>query len=79
MMAELQNFLCAICGEWMIIPTFDHADNRCAGHKDDRMIDFKTGRRINAALCFSCQGLKGSRRYHWIEGKYTPVTKSKAA
>ena len=74
-MAELQNFLCAMCGLWMAVPTFDHADNRCAGHQDDRILDMATGRRINAALCVPCQGLKGSKRYAWVNGKYTEVVK----
>lgn len=67
-----QNHLCAICERFMREPQFDHQDGRglSGGHRDDRIeID---GKWYNAALCADCNGLKGSKRYHWVEGKYIP-------
>jgi len=75
---EVRQYMrCAIC-EQMLYPRvleFDHQDGRGhgGGHRDDRII--VNGQWHNAALCESCNTEKGSKRYHWIEGKYTPVVK----
>lgn len=67
-----QGFQCAICqriaGSMM---QFDHQDGRGSngGHRDDRIVD-EEGDWINAALCANCNSLKGSKRYHWLNGKY---------
>lgn len=66
-MAARQDEICAICLQFMVVPTFEHQDGRGfnGSHRDDRIeID---GAWHNAALCFTCQG-KGSKRYQWIEG-----------
>lgn len=73
-MALRQNYKCAICGKWMRPEewTFDHQDGRGSGggHRDDRIeID---GKRYNAALCWDCNGEKGSKRYEWVDGKFVP-------
>lgn len=68
-----QDCVCAICGEWMDVTaaTFDHEAGRGANRQDDRIeVD---GQWINAALCLPCNGLKGSRKYHWQDGKYVEV------
>lgn len=67
-----QGFKCAICtrisGSMM---EFDHQDGRGMGgsNRDDRIVD-ADGNWINAALCHECNRLKGSKRYHWVDGKY---------
>jgi hypothetical protein len=71
-----QDFKCAICQRVFLVMTFDHEAGRGAGKRDDRVLDEK-GKWMNAALCMSCNGFKGSRRYRWIEGQYVPVTKFK--
>lgn len=73
-MAERQNHGCAICSGHIDLYdiTFDHQDGRglSGGHRDDRIeID---GKWYNASLCADCNGDKGSKRYHWVEGKYIP-------
>jgi hypothetical protein len=72
-MAERQNNECAICRKWLTVPTFDHQWGRGHGgaFRDDRIeLD---GEWFNAALCPDCNHLKGSRRYHWKDGKYVPI------
>lgn len=67
--------VCAICGlpfaPWLQ-PTFDHQDGRGMNGsiRDDRI--WINGDWHNAALCVPCQGIKGSKRYHWQDGKYVP-------
>jgi hypothetical protein len=61
-MAERQGWLCGLCGLLMSkeTVTFDHEFGRGMGgaRREDRIeID---GRRINAAVHFLCNGLKGS-------------------
>jgi hypothetical protein len=76
-MAEMQDWLCAICGFWMANPQFEHAAGRGfdGGHRDDRTVDAK-GNRINAAVCEPCNLHKGSQRYHWLNNsQYVPVVK----
>jgi hypothetical protein len=70
-----QRFLCAICGSWLWLCEFDHEDGRGAngGHRDDRIV--VDGEWHNAALCFQCNLEKGSKRYHWVNGKYIPKEK----
>lgn len=69
-MAERQSNFCAICMEWMILATFDHALGRGGGggHRDDKILIGSEWN--NAALCHRCQGVKGSQRYHWINDFY---------
>lgn len=74
-MVRRQDYRCAIGNEYIEnwTATFDHQAGRGmgGGHRDDRIeID---GEWNNAALCAHCNGLKGSRRYSWIDGKYRPV------
>lgn len=71
-----QGFRCAICeriaGSSM---QFDHQDGRGhgGGFRDDRIeVD---GKWFNAALCHRCNTEKGSKRYHWQNGKYVPVSR----
>jgi len=72
-MAERQRNECPICHRsegffW----EFDHQDGRGmnGSHRDDRIeID---GEWHNAALCHDCNQAKGSKRYHWLDGKYVP-------
>jgi hypothetical protein len=73
-----QGFQCAICeriaGSRM---DFDHEQSRGGGKRDDRIeVD---GKWKNAALCRKCNTLKGSKRYHWLNGKYVPVNNSQEA
>jgi hypothetical protein len=74
-MLQRQRFLCAMCHENMhpIWAEFDHEAGRGSGggHRDDRIeVD---GHWQNAALCRTCNSEKGSKRYHWVDGKYVPV------
>lgn len=74
-MAERQGDRCAAC-HWPFDghlgpPTFEHQDGRTAGHRDERIE--KDGKWYNAALHGVCNGLKGSRRFHWVEGKFIPA------
>lgn len=71
-----QGFQCAICeriaGSMM---DFDHETSRGGGKQDDRIeVD---GHWKNAALCRRCNTEKGSKRYHWLNGKYQPVSSLK--
>lgn len=81
-MERRQHYLCAICGVGRKWFTFDHQNGRGMGGaiRDDR-IEIN-GEWFNAALCVSCQSLKGSRRYHWIKEngqmKYVPQTPNPA-
>lgn len=78
-MAERQGHRCAICHRSLFgyRPSFDHESGRGAGggNRDDRLWheDGKTW--CNAALCIPCNGEKGSKRYHWVDGKYVPKLK----
>lgn len=72
-MSIRQDGLCAICGRFMVRPTFDHEGGRGAGKRDDRIE--ADGHWINAALHEICNGLKGSKRYKWVQGKYLPVVR----
>lgn len=70
-MAQRQQGKCAICGLVKHL-TFDHQNGRGmhGSIRDDRTeID---GQWFNAALCVPCQGTKGSRKYHWVDGLYVP-------
>ncbi len=72
-MAARQGNMCAICGRWMHRPSFEHQAGRGSGggHRDDRIeVD---GHWQNAALCWGCNGQKGSRRYHWQHGYFVPA------
>jgi len=64
---------CAICGEFMYGNeyAFDHQDGRGhgGGFRNDAILDAE-GNWLNAALCHSCNGKKGSKRYQWLNGKY---------
>lgn len=73
-MSDRQKELCAICGYWMLRPTFDHEAGRGAGKRDDRIVD-DGGNWINAAVHEHCNCLKGSKRYKWVNGVYKPVEK----
>ena len=73
LMAQRQFWKCAICHHrYDGLLTFDHEAGRGLGgsHRDDRII--VDGRWQNAALCPPCNILKGSKRYHWQDGKYVP-------
>lgn len=74
-----QGLSCALCPAWGNIQ-FDHEAGRGhgGGHRNDAITD-ADGNWINAALCEHCNSLKGSKRYKWVSGIYTPVTKEKAA
>lgn len=66
-----------ITGEWMNYRdvTFDHEAGRGhgGGHRDDRIeVD---GEWQNAALSVESQGIKCSKRYKWVNGKYLPVVR----
>ena len=74
-MTARQEGRCAICGRIMGFPTFDHAAGRgMGGSKRDDRPDLDDGSPRNAAVCLSCNIEKGSRPYHWIDGKYIPKT-----
>lgn len=75
-MAKRQKNKCAMCMLSFAIvgrPTFDHEAGRGmgGGHRDDRIE--VNGKWQNAALCVACNGLKGSRRFHWVNGSYIPA------
>ena len=79
-MADRQGKRCAICNfpfdGYLGPATFEHQDGRTSGHRDERTeID---GEWYNAALHGVCNGLKGSRRYHWVGKKFQPVRKEAA-
>lgn len=78
-MSERQNERCAICGLFMVDPTFDHENGRGfnGGARNDAMVD-KDGNWINAAVHWMCNGKKGSKRYHWVGRKYLPVDQEAA-
>lgn len=69
-----QGFLDAITGQHMHTweATFDHQAGRTVGKRDDRII--VDGEWHNAALGLQSNMQKGSRRYHWQDGKYVPVS-----
>jgi len=70
-----QDCRCAICNRFMAQggATLDHEEPRGFGgaNRDDRM-EHDDGTWRNAALCMICNGEKGSRRYHWVNGAYVP-------
>jgi len=78
-MWERQNGLCAICGHPIELryAQFDHQAGRGhgGGHRTDAVLDVE-GNWINAAVHGICNIRKGSKRYHWLEEKYVPVSKS---
>jgi hypothetical protein len=72
-MANRQRQRCAICSHLNMDLEFDHQAGRGMGgaHRDDR-IEIE-GQWNNAAVCHICNGFKGSRRYHWVDGDYVPA------
>jgi hypothetical protein len=72
-MERRQGFECALCPNDMFL-TFDHQAGRGhgGGHRDDRIL--VDGEWQNAALCYHCNHMKGSKRYHWKDGKYVPAS-----
>jgi hypothetical protein len=69
-MMTRQGCLCAMCGESVLSPQFDHEAGRGSGgsHRDDRIeVD---GQWQNAALCGWCNSAKGSKRFSWNNGIY---------
>jgi len=69
-MAARQDEICPMCKRFMTNPSFDHQCSRGGGKRDDRIeVD---GQWQNAAMCYTCNSLKGSRRYHWINREYAP-------
>lgn len=84
-MAFRQDYTCALCpasfgvdkGRWSA-PTFDHEGGRGSGgsRRDDRIE--MDGEWHNAALCSDCNATKGSRRYHWKDCRYVPVSAGEA-
>lgn len=76
LMHERQHHICPLCGRYLeeYLTTFDHESGRGLGgsHRDDRILD-DDGNWKNAAVHFSCNGDKGSQRYHWQDGQYLPV------
>ena len=78
-MLSRQEGKCAICHRTihsLIDLTFDHEGGRGMGgsNRCDEILD-EHGKWINAALCFGCNMVKGSKRYHWQDGKYVPKVK----
>lgn len=76
-MCDRQNQRCALCPFLMLIgdETFEHEEGRGmnGAHRDDRIeVD---GEWKNAAVHYGCNGRKGSKRYHWLEGNYVPIVK----
>lgn len=72
-MEHRQGHVDPISNEWLTDPTFDHQDGRGSGgsRRDDRIkID---GIWHNAALNMDTNTRKGSKRYHWRDGKYVPA------
>ena len=75
-MAFRQKEICPLCNLGFTEgnpPTFDHQSGRGAAGawRDDRLeID---GKWHNAAVHESCNVKKGSKRYHWKDGKYVPM------
>ena len=78
-MSLRQRHLCAICGKFMVDPTFDHEAGRGfgGGFRDDSLFH-ADGTWRNAAVHFLCNGQKGSRAYRWQNGKYLPVERNVA-
>lgn len=76
-MSRRQGLKCAICLLWKDL-WFDHEAGRGAGggHRTDAILDAK-GNWINAALCFDCNTLKGSKRYRWVNELYLPVVRER--
>lgn len=77
LMYERQGGLCAICRrpmDWLDM-TFEHEAGRGhgGGHRDDRIFN-EDGSWKNAAAHSLCNGLKSSRRFHWIDGLYMPLS-----
>lgn len=73
---QRQDGKCAICGEpftWRNPSTFDHQSGRGMGGgiRQDAIFDAE-GNWINAAVHLYCNTAKGSRKYHWLDGKYIP-------
>jgi hypothetical protein len=60
-MAERQGNRCALCAKvFFTEPTFDHQNGRHPSRIDERIE--VNGEWLNAALCWVCNGFKGSRR-----------------
>ena len=74
-MSLRQNHSCAICKRFLVEPTFDHERTRKLGRVDS--ITYPDGRWRNAALCYECNGAKGSSRYAWQNGQYLHVFKGR--
>jgi len=75
-----QHHLCAICGLFMVEPTFDHEAGRGMGgsNRTDAVTDAE-GNWINAAVHIWCNTKKGSQRYQWTQfGLYRPVEREAA-
>jgi len=74
-----QDGICPITGKWVDQnrAQFDHEAGRGSngGHRDDRTRNDK-GEWQNAAVSHEGNTIKGSQRYHWLDGKYVPVSKS---
>jgi hypothetical protein len=73
-MSRRQGRRCALC-PFLMVPgdeTFEHEEGRGMGgsHQDDRIV--VNGEWKNAAVHYGCNGRKGSKRYHWLDGKYVP-------
>lgn len=68
----------AITGEWVDVNVaqFDHEAGRGhgGGHRDDRILN-EDGSWKNAVLSPANNTLKGSKRYHWENGGYVPVSR----
>lgn len=76
-MTKRQGYACAMCEKAFTEyrrPTFDHADGRTSGNLDERIT--KDGQWYNAALCMECNGRKGSRKFHWLDGRYVQKVKA---
>lgn len=69
---------CAIGNHKMLVEdaTFDHEIGRgMGGSNRTDAIEDKDGNWINAAVCVTCNSLKGSKRYGWFGNQYKPVEK----
>lgn len=66
---------CAMCRRSGLDLTFGHECCRSGGKRDDRIWD-EDRKPKNAALCLACNGIQGSRRFHWLDGSFVPAVYS---
>lgn len=75
-MVTRQSHLCPLCNGSLLLhqATFEHEAGRGigGGHRDDRLLH-DDGNWRNAAVHYTCNGRKGSQRFHWVGMCFIPA------